>query len=67
MSDAEQRSPGAMARQDESDEDREAREARERAGAVAFFEETIVPGFEAAAGAINQQAAGNCERRSPSA
>jgi len=57
MSDAEHRSPGAMARQDESDEDCEAREARERAGAVAFFEETIVPGFEAAASAINQQAA----------
>ena len=59
MSDAEQRSPGAMARQDESDEDRGARELQERAEAVAFFEQTVVPGFEAAASAINQQAATN--------
>jgi hypothetical protein len=59
MSDADQRSPGAMARQDESDGDCEAREAQERAEAVAFFEQTIVPGFEEAANAINQRAASN--------
>jgi hypothetical protein len=57
MSDAEERSPGAMVGQDESDEDRGAREAQQRAEAVAFFEQTVVPGFEAAANAINQQAA----------
>src|SRR5829696_1734629 len=57
MSDAETRPPGAMARQDELDEDRGAREAQQRAEAVAFFQQTIVPGFEAAASAINQQAA----------
>ena len=57
MSDAETRPPGAMARQDESNQDREAWEAQQRAEAVAFFEQTVVPGFEAAASAINQQAA----------
>lgn len=67
MSDAKQRLRDAMARRDESYEDREAREAHERDEATAFFERVIVPGFEAAAAEINQQAEDNQGRREPPA
>jgi hypothetical protein len=57
MSEGQQRLRDAFARQGPSDDDRQAWEDQERAEAVAFFEQTLVPGFDAAANAINQQAA----------
>jgi hypothetical protein len=62
MSDAGKRSQSAMVKQEEPFEDPEAREAQERAEVVAFFEQIIVPGFEAAANEINQQAAANASK-----
>ena len=65
MSDGQQPSRDAFARQGPSDDDRQAREDHERAEAVAFFEQTLVPGFDAAANAINQQAAAHASTDDP--
>src|SRR5829696_4629770 len=65
MSDGQQRLRDAFARQGQLDEGRQAREDHERAKAVAFFEQTIVPGFDAAANVINQQAVANASTYEP--
>src|SRR5829696_603543 len=65
MSGGQQPLRDAFARQGPSDDDRQAREDQERAEAVAFFEQTLVPGFDAAANAINQQAAANASTDDP--
>jgi hypothetical protein len=65
MSEAQKRLQDALGRQAESYEDRQAREAQERADAEAFFGQTIVPAFEAAANEINQRAATNQSTHEP--
>src|SRR5215217_3303429 len=65
MSDGQQPLRDAFARQGPSDDDRQAQDDQARAEAVAFFEQTLVPGFDAAAHAINQQAAANANTDEP--
>ena len=65
MSDGQQPLRDAFARQGPSDDDRQAQDDHERAEAIAFFEQTLVPGFDAAANAINQQAATNASTDDP--
>jgi hypothetical protein len=65
MSDGQQPLRDAFASQGRSSEDRQAREDHERAAAIAFFEQTLVPGFVAAANAINQQAAAHASTDDP--
>ena len=65
MSDAQKRLQDALGRREESYEDREAREDQERSDALGFFEQTIVPGFQAAANEITQQAATNASMHEP--
>jgi hypothetical protein len=67
MSDGQQRLRDVFARQGQSDEDRQAQDDQERAEVIAFFEQTLVPGFDAAANAINQQAAEQASTHEPPA